>query len=114
RPGLVHSCAAAPVTAVLREPARSHSGRRVPRERLQLPGGTMSVRVELTVAAVTWRLLMGRRRWLLAILVNLLPPFVAWLFIMEAGAVAADVLGQFYARLMGVLVLTVLLPLAGL
>lgn len=73
----------------------------------------MSMRVERTVAAVTWRLLMGRRRWLLALLANLLPPLIAWIFVVQSSG-AGDIRTQFYIQLMATLVLTVLLPLSGL
>lgn len=74
----------------------------------------MNLRVELALASLTWRLLLGRRRWLALFLCNGLPPLVAWLFTLEQSDVSAREALNFTGGLMASLVLTVLLPLASL
>lgn len=71
------------------------------------------MRVEMTIARVTWRLLMGRRRWMLALLINFLPVLVCWLFVTQSGQ-GAPPPTQFFTVLMATMLLTVLLPLSGL
>jgi ABC-2 type transport system permease protein len=74
----------------------------------------MNPRVELALAALTWRLLLGRRRWLALLLCNGLPPFVGWLFVLEQADVGATDALNFTGVLMATMVLSVLLPLASL
>jgi ABC-2 type transport system permease protein len=74
----------------------------------------MSRSVEWTVARVTWRLLLGRRRWLLAAAATALPVLVAWLFVTQGGQTNPVEKANFFVGLMSTLVLTALLPLAGL
>ncbi|MEX2611565.1 MAG: ABC transporter permease subunit [Gemmatimonadota bacterium] len=74
----------------------------------------MSGSVEWTVARVTWRLLLGQRRWILALVASLLPVLVAWLFVTQGGESNPVQQANFFVGLMAMLVLTALLPLAGL
>ena len=74
----------------------------------------MNLRVELSLASLTWRLLLGRRRWLALLLCNGLPPLVAWLFVFEQGDVSPGEALNFTGGLLASVVLTVLLPLASL
>lgn len=74
----------------------------------------MNMRVELTVAYVTWKLLLGRRRWLLAVLANALPVLVAWVFMTYGDSGTPETRQRFFAIIMATAVLTVLLPLSGL
>lgn len=74
----------------------------------------MSLRVELSLAGLTWRLLLGRRRWLALFLCNGFPPLLSWLFMWEQEELrAADQL-DFTQVLFATVVLSVLLPLASL
>ncbi len=74
----------------------------------------MSLRVELSLASLTWRLLLGRRRWLFLPLCNGFPVLMSWIFIREEQELrAADAL-QFTEVLLATVVLSVLLPLASL
>lgn len=70
--------------------------------------------VERTLAAVTWRVLLGRRRWLALVVCNGLPALLAWLFVAQAGGMASDASLTFAGQLLSAVVLTGLLPLAGL
>jgi len=74
----------------------------------------VSLRVELSLASLTWRLLLGRRRWLAVVLCNAAPPFVGWLFVLEEEGLRAAELEEFMSILMATMVLSVLLPLASL
>lgn len=74
----------------------------------------MSLRVELSLAALTWRLLLGRRRWLALFLCNSFPPFLSWLFMWEQEELRATEGLQFIEVLYATVVLSVLLPLASL
>lgn len=66
------------------------------------------------MASLTWRLLLGRRRWAALLLCNAAPPFVSWLFVLEEEGLRAAEQLEFIQILMATLVLTVLLPLASL
>lgn len=74
----------------------------------------MTLRVEFSLASLTWRLLLGRRRWLALLLCNGLPPLVGWLFVVDQGDVDARQALNFTGGLLASVVLTVLLPLASL
>lgn len=74
----------------------------------------MSLRVELSLASLTWRLLLGRRRWLVLPLCNGFPPLVAWLFVWEDPDLRATEGLEFTEVLLATVVLNVLLPLASL
>jgi ABC-2 type transport system permease protein len=74
----------------------------------------VNLRVELSLASLTWRLLLGRRRWLALLLCNGLPPLVAWLFVFEQGDASPGEALDFTGGLLASVVLTVLLPLASL
>ena len=74
----------------------------------------MSLRVELSLASLTWSLLLGRRRWVALILCNGLPALLAWLFVLEQADVSAREALNFAGGLLASVVLTVLLPLASL
>jgi ABC-2 type transport system permease protein len=74
----------------------------------------MSVRVELTLASLTWRLLLGRRRWLALPICNGLPALVSWLFVWEQEELRAAETLEFMEILLATVVLSVLLPLASL
>jgi ABC-2 type transport system permease protein len=74
----------------------------------------MSLRVELSLAALTWRLLLGRRRWLALPRCNGFPIFVSWIFIREEQELRAAEALEFSQILMATVVLSVLLPLASL
>lgn len=73
------------------------------------------MRVEWAVARVTWRLLLAKRRWILALVANAFPPLVALLFLYNAPAGAEEGWhAEFLVGMVDGLVFTVLLPLAGL
>ncbi len=74
----------------------------------------MSLRVELSLASLTWRLLLGRRRWLAIPVCNGFPVFVSWIFIREEQGLRAAEALEFTQILMATVVLSVLLPLASL
>jgi len=74
----------------------------------------MSLRVELSLASLTWRLLLGQRRWIGIILCNGLPALLAWLFVLEQEDASAREALDFTGGLLASVVLTVLLPLASL
>jgi ABC-2 type transport system permease protein len=69
--------------------------------------------VELSLASVTWRILLGRRRWLALLFCNGLPCLMAWAFVVEQGDARPDAL-NFTEVLYAAVVLSVLLPLASL
>ena len=74
----------------------------------------MSLRVEWSLASLTWKLLLGRRRWLAIPICNGFPVFVSWIFIREEQDLRAAEALQFSQILMATVVLSVLLPLASL
>lgn len=74
----------------------------------------MNPRVELALASLTWRLLLGRRRWLALLVCNGLPPLMGWLFVFDQPEVRVVENLQFTEVLMATVVLSVLLPLASL
>lgn len=74
----------------------------------------MNPAVELSLASLTWRLLLGRRRWLALLLCNALPCLMAWAFVIEQGDVRPGQVLNFVEVLYAAVVLSVLLPLASL
>lgn len=74
----------------------------------------MGLSVERSLAALTWRMLLGRRRWLALLVCNGLPMLIAWLFMIEQGDGEPEMKVGFVGALVATLVLTALLPLAGL
>jgi ABC-2 type transport system permease protein len=74
----------------------------------------MSLRVEVALASLTWRLLLGRRRWLALILCNGLPPLLAWILMIDQGEPSEREVASVLGVLLGTVVLSVLLPLASL
>lgn len=71
-------------------------------------------RVDWALALLTWRLLGGRRRWAALLLGNGLPLLVAWLSASGIGDPRPGMEAEFVGGLVGSLVFTALLPLAGL
>jgi ABC-2 type transport system permease protein len=74
----------------------------------------VNLRVELSLASLTWRLLLGRRRWLALVLCNGFPAGVAALFVWEEESLRASESLEFAQVMMATLILSVLLPLASL
>ena len=74
----------------------------------------MNPSVELSLASLTWRLLLGRRRWLALLFCNGLPCLMAWAFVMEQEDLRPGQVLNFIEVLYAAVVLSVLLPLASL
>lgn len=74
----------------------------------------MSLKVEFSLASLTWKLLLGRRRWLALPICNGFPVLVSWIFIREEQELRAAEAMEFTQILMATVVLSVLLPLASL
>lgn len=74
----------------------------------------MNPAVEVSLASLTWRLLLGRRRWLALVLCNGLPPLIGWLFVLEQEELRATETLNFTGVLFATVMLSVLLPLASL
>jgi len=66
------------------------------------------------MASLTWRLLLGRRRWLALLFCNGLPSLMAWAFVTEQGDARPGQVLNFIEVLYAAVVLSVLLPLASL
>ena len=74
----------------------------------------MNPAVELSLASLTWRLLLGRRRWLALLLCNGLPCLMSWAFVFESSQLTPRQIQNFTEVLYVAVVLSVLLPLASL
>lgn len=74
----------------------------------------MNPKVELSLASLTWRLLLGRRRWLALLLCNGLPPLMAWIFVSEQEELRATEGLNFTGVLFATVILSGLLPLSSL
>lgn len=72
------------------------------------------MRVERTVAGLTWRLLMARKRWIVPLVTNGLPVLLAWIIVTDAGDLDARQTVEATGLVMATVVMTALLPLAGL
>jgi ABC-2 type transport system permease protein len=70
--------------------------------------------VELSLASLTWRLLLGRRRWLALLFCNGLPCLMSWAFAVEQGDARPRDALNFTEVLYAAVVLSVVLPLASL
>ena len=72
------------------------------------------MRVERALAGLTWRMLLGRRRWLAVLVCNGLPLLIAWLLVIEQPDLEPEEAADFLGGLVATIVLTGLLPLASL
>lgn len=64
------------------------------------------------IAILTWRLLLGDRRWLALVACNALPVLVAWLFVANRATSDLGTAATFLSGLVDAVVVTGLLPLA--
>lgn len=72
------------------------------------------MRVERALAVLTWRMLLGRRRWLALLVCNGLPVLIAWLAVVEQNEAPREMLEGIAGGITATIVLTGLLPLASL
>lgn len=74
----------------------------------------MGLGVERSLAVLTWRMLLGRRRWLALLVCNGLPVLIAWLVVIEQSDAPEEMLTGIAGGIVATIVLTGLLPLASL
>ena len=74
----------------------------------------MGLKVERALALLTWRMLLGRRRWIAVLVCNALPVLIAWLFVIEQDQIDPEMAVDFTGGIVATIVLTGLLPLASL